>query len=194
MIMKTKLIAITAALLFSVAAANAQANFGVKGGLNLYKIGVDDGDKTDMKAGLHLGMLAHIHMTDHFALQPEVVYSMQGAKSEVNGDERKVNLNYVNVPLLFQYMFDNGFRLQAGPQIGILASAKNKVGGDTDDVKSGYNSLDFSVPFGVGYVAPSGFGVDARYNVGLSNIHEDDNNKAFNRGLQLGVFYQFQHD
>jgi hypothetical protein len=46
----------------------------------------------------------------------------------------------------------------------------------------------------VGYVSPSGFGVDARYHLGLSNIREDDNNKAMNRGFQLGVFYLFKHE
>ncbi|MFT4833011.1 MAG: hypothetical protein ACI815_002675 [Psychroserpens sp.] len=39
----------------------------------------------------------------------------------------------------------------------------------------------------------SGFGVDARYNYGISNINEDDSSKAYNRGFQVGVFYLFKH-
>ena len=93
--------------MFVVFASQAQVNLGVKGGLNLYKISVDEGDNTDMKPGVHLGLLTHIHVTEQFALQPEIMYSVQGAKSELDGDERKINLNYVNIPLLFQYMFDN---------------------------------------------------------------------------------------
>ncbi len=191
--MKTLLMT-AAALLMAASTTFSQANFGVKGGLNLYKVTADEGDEADMKAGLHLGVLAHIHLSDQWALQPEVVYSMQGAKSEVDGDDVKFNANYINVPLLFQFMFDNGFRLQAGPQLGILASAKAKSGSTSIDVKDGMNSIEFSVPVGVGYISPSGFGVDLRYHLGLSNINENDNNEAFNRGFQLGVFYQFRHD
>jgi hypothetical protein len=55
------------------------------------------------------------------ALQPEAVYSSQGAKYTVNGAEHTLSLNYINIPLQIQYMFDNGFRLQTGPQAGFLA-------------------------------------------------------------------------
>jgi hypothetical protein len=83
-------------------------------------------------------------------------------------------------------MFDNGFRLQAGPQWGFLVSADNK-----DDI----NPIDFGVGFGVSYIIPStGFGIDARYNLGLSNINKDDVVKSTNRGLQLGLFYIFGHN
>jgi hypothetical protein len=36
---------------------------------------------------------------------------------------RALRLNYINVPVL-QYMFGDGFRLQTGPQLGILTNAK----------------------------------------------------------------------
>jgi hypothetical protein len=181
---------VTILLTCLASATFAQANFGVKGGLNLYNINNKNGDNLNSKAGIHLGLLAHLHVTERFALQPELYYSMQGAE---NGGAN-VNLNYINVPLLFQYMFDNGFRLQAGPQVGILTSARLKNDGESVGVKSAYNSLEFGLPLGVGYVSPSGFGVDARYHLGLSNIREDDNNKAMNRGFQLGVFYLFKHE
>ena len=192
-IMKKTLFTMLVAM-FVVFASHAQINLGIKGGLNLYKISIDDSDKTDMKPGMHIGLLSHIHVTENFALQPEIYYSAQGAKSEFDGDERTTNLNYVNVPLLFQYMFDNGFRLQAGPQLGILTAAKFKEGGNSTDVKGSFNSLEFGIPLGVGYVSPSGFGIDARYNLGLSNISENDMAKAYNRGVQVGLFYLFNHD
>jgi hypothetical protein len=177
-----------------IVTTNAQVNFGAKAGLNLYKIAVDEGDASDLKAGIHLGVLAHIHLTEQMAVQPELVYSMQGAKSEIGGDKVTLNLNYLNIPVLLQYMFDNGFRVEAGPQIGVLASAKSKFDDNSVDVKDSFNSIDFSVPLGIGYISPNGFGVDARYNIGLSNVNENDDSKAWNRGFQIGVFYQFQHE
>ena len=94
-------------------------NLGVKGGMNLYNIHNDDNTNYDQITGYYFGLLGHIHLNSQWAIQPELVYSAQGAK---NG----YNLDYINVPVMLQYMFDNGFRLQAGPQLGFLVSSDNK--------------------------------------------------------------------
>ncbi len=170
--------------------ASAQVDPGIKAGMNIYTL-AGDGIDVHSKVGLHIGGLAHIHLSDAFALQPEVVYSMQGAKSRNDGDDNRLHLNYLNIPVLVQYMFGDGFRVQAGPQFGILLSAKQKFDDTSVDVKEGVNSIDFSIPVGLSYKRPSGFGVDLRYAFGLSNVSEDDDEKITNSGLQLGVFYQF---
>ena len=181
------------AAVLMVSTANAQhVNIGIKGGLNLYNIKNDQGLKYDTKAGVNIGLLGHIHFTKQFALQPELVYSSQGGKYTVAGVDTKVKLAYINVPVLFQYMFENGFRLEAGPQVGFLASAKSETNKTTTDIKDNTKPVDFSLGAGVGYLHPkSGFGVDARYNLGLSNINNNSTVKSTNRGFQLGVFYLF---
>jgi hypothetical protein len=139
-------------------------------------------------------LIGHIHLAKQVAFQPELVYSAQGAKYTTAGIESKINLGYINVPLMIQYMFDNGFRLQAGPQIGFLVNAKTETGNSSVDVKDNLKSTDVGLGFGVGYVhPPTGFGVDARYNIGLSNINDNSSVKSTNRGFQLGVFYLFGH-
>lgn len=184
-----KLSLITAlALIMMVGSAMAQSvNIGIKGGLNVFTLsGTNDGGYNS-RTSFHLGLLGHIHIADHFALQPEIIYSSQGTKYSNNLD---LTLNYVNVPLLFQYMFDNGFRLHAGPQLGLLVNAK----ADGQDVKDSFKGTDLGLTVGASYVhPPSGFGVDARYNHGLSNINENTNTDSYNRGFQVGVFYLFKH-
>lgn len=185
--MKFLIVMIAAVMITSAASAQhnssprGKVNLGVKAGINLYKINSDDNTVYDQITGFHLGLIGHIHLNSQWAVQPELVFSGQGAKS--GGIEHK--LDYINVPLLLQYMFDNGFRLQAGPQLGLLVRADNK---------NDLNSIDLGVGMGVSYVVPStGFGLDVRYNHGLSNINKNDAVKAFNRGVQLGVFYIFGH-
>ncbi|MCL6261578.1 PorT family protein [Aquiflexum sp. TKW24L] len=164
-------------------------NLGIKGGLNVYNI--EGSSQYSSKAGLNLGLLGHIHLTDQFALQPEILYSGQGAKI---GNNTNLNLDYINVPVLLQYMFDNGFRVQAGPQLGFLVAAKNKTGNTTVNVKDNFESIDVGLGLGVSYVnTATGFGVDARYKHGLSNISSLNNTDLKNRGFQLGVFYLFGH-
>jgi len=186
--------AIAAFLIPGIASAQ-HFNLGVKGGLNLYNVKSDNNSSNDMKAGVHLGLLGHIHLADQLAFQPELVFSMQGTKFTVAGAETKLKLDYINIPLLIQYMFDNGFRLQAGPQVGFLAAAKAGVNDNDTDVKNNYKSVDFGLGLGIGYVhPPSGFGIDVRYNLGLGNINENTNVKSTNNGIQLGVFYLFGHE
>jgi len=172
--------------------ANAQhVNIGIKGGLNVYNIHNDNGVKYDSKTGLHLGLLGHIHLEKEWAVQPELVYSSQWAKYNFPNSETRVNLDYINVPVMLQYMFDNGFRFEAGPQVGFLVNAKT---GNKIDVTDHYKSIDFGIGLGIGYIKPStGFGVDARYNIGVSDITENNEVKSTNRGFKLGVFYQFKH-
>ena len=184
----------TAILITGVASAqhgNAPAghvSLGIKGGVNVYNVHNNNDTKYDSKAGFHFGLLGHIHFDSNFAIQPEIVYSAQGAK---NGDT-KYNLDYLNVPVLFQYMFDNGFRIQAGPQLGFLISAKSKNNNDNTDIKDYYKPIDFGASIGASYVfPPTGFGIDVRYNLGLSNINKNSEVNSTNRGLQLGIFYIF---
>ena len=188
-------LSVAIASLMMIGTVSAQSvNFGIKGGLNVYNVHVDDESEYDSKTGLHVGLLGHIHLNKQWALQPELLYSAQGAKFTNSGVETKLKLDYINVPILFQYMFDNGFRLEAGPQVGFLVGAKTEANDVSVDVKDQLKGVDLGLGLGLGYIhMPSGFGVDARYNLGLSNISEDDDNKSMNRGFQLGIFYQFQH-
>lgn len=192
--MKLYSIALIATVLITTAVSAQNMNIGIKGGLNLYNIDNDNNSEYDTKVGYHAGLLAHIHLTRQFAVQPELVYSLQGAKYTVGGVESKLNLGYVNIPVLLQYMFDNGFRLQAGPQLGFMLNAKTKVGDTKIDVKDQFKTVELGLAAGVGYVhTASGFGVDARYNYGLSDISESNAVKSTNRGFQVGVFYLFKH-
>jgi hypothetical protein len=157
---------------------SGHVNLGVKGGLNFYNIHNDDNTSYDQITGYNFGLLGHIHINRQWAVQPELVYSTQGAKN--------YKLGYINVPVLLQYMFDNGFRIQAGPQLGFLVSSDNE---------NNYNPIDFALSVGVSYVVPStGFGIDLRYNHGLSDITESTDVKSTNRGIQLGLFYIFGHN
>ncbi|MBW6491976.1 MAG: PorT family protein [Lentimicrobium sp.] len=169
-------------------------NIGIKGGLNYYNISNDNNLKYDNKLGYHIGLLGHIHINQSFAVQPEIVFSTQGAKYKVDNVTTNYNLSYINVPVLFQYMFDNGLRLQAGPQAGLLLAAKSKNGSTTIDNKENLKPLDLALSIGAGYIfPPSGLGIDLRYNLGLNNINDVGEVKSTNRGLQLGLFYIFGH-
>ncbi|MEY4929497.1 MAG: hypothetical protein RI909_221 [Bacteroidota bacterium] len=192
--MKHYLIGVIAAMMITGTAMAQHNNFGIKGGLNAYNVYSDDNSSADTKMGYHFGLISHIHLGNQFAIQPELIYSTQGSQYTIGSTTAKLNLNYVNVPLLFQYMFDNGFRLMAGPQLGFLVSAKTEIDNTKTDVKDNLKKMEVAFGIGASYVhPPSGFGVDARYNFGLTNINDVGSVNSYNRGLQVGVFYLFKH-
>lgn len=185
-----KTIVLGVAVLFAFGAkAQVKAHFGLKGGLNASELHSKD-VKADTKIGFHVGGLAHIHGNSNWAFQPEVMYSQEGAKSKIGGVKSSTNLSYINVPLLAQYLFDNGFRIEAGPQIGFLMNAKSKIGDASTDIKDGYKSTAVSLPVGVGYLTSSGLGFDARYNFGLTDLNKNGQSIKGNN-FQFGIFWQF---
>ncbi len=191
---KIYLVLAIGAIIISVNTNAQQVNLGVKGGLNFYNISNDNSSKYDMKTGIHLGLLGHIHLDKSIAVQPELVYSSQGAKYTSDGTDYKLKLGYINLPVMLQYMFNNGFRLEAGPQLGFLVSAKSEANNNSIDVKDNLKTVDFAVGLGAGYIKPStGLGIGLRYNAGLSNINENSSVKSTNSGFQLSLFYQFKH-
>jgi len=182
------------ATLFSLTTIKAQnVHFGIKGGLNASSLNYSpENSDQQTKIGFNLGLLAHIHTSNKdWAIQPEIYYSAEGAKSK-SASNASLNLGYLNIPVLAQYMFDNGFRIEAGPQLGFLMSAKNKTGNVSVNVKDNLKNTNFSIPVGLGYLTSSGFGFDARYNFGLSNINNTSSaTKIHSNVFQFGIFYQF---
>ena len=169
------------------------AEFGVKAGLNVSNASIEGSTNPDARASLYVGALAHIHLDREWAIQPEVLYSSQGYKYTVNNVDYKVPINYITIPILGQYMFGEGFRVETGPQPGIMVSAHTKSGGNSTDVSKSFKTFDLSWVFGIGYLTHSGFGVDARYNLGLTDISDDGGSAIKNRVFAAGIFYQFHH-
>jgi opacity protein-like surface antigen len=203
------------AILLASGLVNAQeVKYGAKLGLNISNF---SGDVTDSKSliGVQLGGFAEIGISDKFAIQPELLFSMQGAKSEYSeidfDEESKTKLNYLNVPVLAKYYIADNFAVLAGPQFGILMSAKEDydvsetISGVTDnysestDVKDFYKTLSLSFNVGAAYSITENIFVDARYNLGLSSIAKDFTDEfgdSFsadikNNVIQFSVGYKF---
>ena len=186
---KLVLLVFTAGAFFT---ASAQVQFGVKAGANFATLVGSGAGGADTKVGFHGGAFAHIPLVNSFFLQPELVFSGQGAKATSDGVVFTVNQTYLNIPVLVKYHHSSGFFGETGPQLGFLLAANVKAGGTSQDVRSSYKSTDFSWAFGLGYMLSSfPAGINARYNLGLSNIaaEEVSGQSVRNSVFQLGVFY-----
>jgi hypothetical protein len=177
-------------LSLSLAAANAQIKYGIKGGLNIANIGGSDIEDNKAKLGFHLGGFVDIPVQSSFSVQPELLFSAQGCGFDLEGDDAKWNMNYLLVPVMAKYTFSSGLSLETGPQLGFLLSAKEKYDGDTDNIKDAFKGTSFFWNFGLGYQLPAkNWGVNGRFNLGLSRLDEDGDAQIFHRVFQFGVFY-----
>lgn len=140
-----------------------ELDFGLKAGLNYSDFMNVKGTDMSSRTGYQIGAFAGIKL-GKIGIQPELLYSQQGAKF----DHNKINLNYVNVPILLKYYLVSGLNIQVGPQFGFVVDDNiNKVfKGIGEDVKA--EKFDLSGLVGVGIDLPFGIRVDGRYNFGLS--------------------------
>ena len=192
--MKLLLSVALAAIIMTGTVQAQKVSFGIKGGLNIYDIHNTNNIDYTPVVGFHVGGLAHIHLTKHFALQPELVYSANGANYKYTNNDTRISLGYINMPVLLQYMFASGLRLQAGPQVSFLVHAVSRNNSIKENIIDDLNTVDFGLATGASYQVPNtGFGFDARFNLGLTDINKDGNIKSTNRGFQVGVFYLFHY-
>lgn len=187
-----KKILLTAVAVFGFAFANAQeAKFGAKAGLNLSNF-TGDAEGTSTKVGFQVGAFAEFKVSEKFAVQPELVFTSLGAKSDEGGVDSTANLNYIAIPVMAKYYVADAFSLEAGPQIGFLMSAKAKADGESVDIKDGYNSTDFGINVGAGYDVTENINLGLRYTVGVSNIWADSGDfKAGNSNIAFAIGYKF---
>lgn len=225
--MKKLLTCITISV-FGFALLNAQDTdktiiFGAKAGVNFADITGDESDSFDGRTSFHFGAVVEIPISEKFSFQPELLYSDQGSAYEDRYSETvdgftitetakgDIKLGYLNVPLMAKYYVAEGFSIEAGPQIGLLISAKNEYNytytemhsegtftdseSGEDDIKDSVKSIDFGVNFGVGYKLDSGLNFGARYNLGLSDANDDSDylgdSSYKNSVIQVFVGYFF---
>jgi hypothetical protein len=185
---------------FTFGIVNAQdkedMSFGVKGGLNISSItnANQDGMNSNSLVGFHVGFFGEFMLNDEFFIQPELLYSTQGVKLEVDGDKGDLKLDYINVPVMAKYYIADAFSLEFGPQIGFLVSSKAKSGGESIDVKDDTKSIDVSLGFGANYNFAENFMFGARYNLGLTRVQKDlfpGESESKNSVFQISLGYKF---
>lgn len=175
---------------FALTASNAfsQVRFGVKGGLNFASANIQSSDdvSTKSKTGYHAGVYLALKFTK-IAIQPEILWSAQGATASFMGIDLDTDLNYVNIPVMVKIYLVQGLHLELGPTFGILMSAETAG----QDVKDQLTSSDISASFGVGFDAPMGLGGGLRYNLGVSEVlNEPTSGESWkNNNFMISIWY-----
>jgi hypothetical protein len=192
--MKTKLLSLALAVLFSTAAM-AQFHIGAKAGANVTKVnGKSFSD--EFRYGYSLGGFLEVRLSNKFVLQPEVLFNQYSTSVDSNfkhiyqnavnsSDQRKVKLKYLSIPILLNYKLIGSFlSLQAGPQFSVLMNSDKTLlqnGGEA------FTKGDLSMLAGV-QLKIAALRINGRYAIGLNNLNDIDNqNKWKSEGFQVSV-------
>lgn len=224
--MSTKLFFPSIALMLFLLPSESHAQLAIKAGVNFASISesatLESYESLDKNSvtGFQAGLSYDLGLSNIFTIQPELLYIQKGGKSsfvinENNQIVTRLYYNYIEVPVLAKLKFykpgGSGFYLVGGPFAGLAISGKSKtsttVFGNTttsedefrfenDDEGERQRRTDWGVSFGAGVKFGNAF-LDARYNLGINNLLDDDANnqnddKPYRRTRGIGVVLGFE--
>ncbi len=160
---------------------------GIKIGGNIANLSGDGTENISSALNFQAGLYTEITLSEEFKVQPELLFSVYGFKQDFEGTST-IRLNYVILPVMAKYYVSETFSLDAGPQVGLLVTAKNGTG-SMADVKSDFYDRDFGVNVGASYIVSDKVSTSLRYYFGLSDVTTATTNNQ-NRALQLA--FQFK--
>ena len=178
-----------AALAFAAGEATAQERMvGVKAG---YVSANVDEDGVDSRGALGFGAFYRAPLGTSVSVQPELLYMPKGFSMSEDGVDGTWKLNYLQLPVLFQYHFStNGNlapRIFAGPAFALEVGCEiegeesgTSASIDCDEFSDfgldlGAKSFEFGLVLGAGVDFAAGSMVvtlDGRYDMGLSDALE----------------------
>lgn len=188
-----KILSLFAFLSLIAVGVNAQGvSGGLKLGMNLASQTISNGEfgitsSPSFRTSIHAGGYLTLMVSEKFGVQPEVLYSGQGFKQ----GEGTMKINYITVPVLARLNFTSVFSIHAGPQIGILMSAKAEGQGESVDMKEYLKGTDIGIAAGLGVDLPMGLNFGFRFVKGMTNIVDiSEASKQKNYALQFSVGYK----
>jgi outer membrane immunogenic protein len=151
------------------------------------------------RIGWYMGLHTQVPLINKFSLQPALLFSSKGYKSEDQFGTifQSVRLEYVALPLLINYNIDEKLSIQLGPEFGYLLAAKLLLDEEKFNVSKQYPSkFDAGLSIGLQYLAVRRTGIDLRYTYGINTLYSVDANgvrysdrKGANRAFQIGLSY-----
>jgi hypothetical protein len=194
--MNRRSIMIASALLISAGVSTATAqvdlaphtSFGVLVGANFAKLSGSDANGARTRTGIMGGISADVQIAPQLGLEIDGLYSQQGAKENLDGQDVTLHLDYIQVPVLLRYRFPTHTAVRPfivlGPSVGFRVKCKLTASSDSatcnDVFGENAKSVDVSGTVGAGLGFKLGkeeLSISGRYNMGFTKVFQDSNSK-----------------
>ena len=159
------------------------------------------------KAGIFAGGFVNLQVSEHSSFQMELEFFQKGSRenpdSANNYNQYLFRVNYIELPVLYQYTFNKRFKVEAGPSLGFLVGYYEER--FEEEIKGGNRpaNVTFQLNAGLYVYLSTHFTVNIRTNNSMLNIRSDNatgdilrifpgNYGQFNDCLVFSLFYQFK--
>jgi hypothetical protein len=150
-----------------------KAQFGITTGVDFAsaKLNFPGGSSTESETGFYVGGLVDIAASDKFHVQPELLFVFIK-------DSKQLQL-----PILAKLFLAEKFSVLVGPDLLF----------DLDGDSAGTKSMGVGFDFGGAYDIDKNFSIEAKYNLGITNLLKDAPNGFSGKinGLFVGLGYKF---
>ena len=178
-----KKIILAIAILITLSGNAQKINFGIKAGLNMSMLTGSKDQIMSSTNGFFAGALLEFKILEKIALQPELLFSEQGAEFQSKNltSSTTMKADYLIVPIMVKYYLKRGLFLEAGPQAGFLISAKQDVENritntsTSENIKDDTKVFDMSANVGIGYDILDKVVTQIRYCIGITNTSTLEN-------------------
>lgn len=163
--------------------------FGIKAGLNYANlIGADMKlEKVDNKdeaiTSYHAGLIAEIGIFEGLSIQPELLYSTQGANYKNAVGDIIGSVGYLSIPVMAKINLNKTVSLELGPQASFLLSGKDQF------VAKDPNTFDFSVAGGLSFKVTESIFISGRYALGLTEVDVEAKTKNSVVQVSAGIMF-----
>lgn len=176
----------------------SKASLGIRAGINNARI---DNAPLDHKTALYGGLFLAVRLSEHYTLQPELIYSNQGGKARL-GSSNTIDINYISLALANKFFVgkNQGFHFILGPGIDFNYDDNffNLINSSGANLK--ITPIDFVFFAGVGYQFDFGLAFELRYKQGLIDLDFKDKGEygssieknQLNSVVQIGLAYKFK--
>jgi len=190
--------------------------YGLLGGVNSATAKVDNSEGVDISSvwGFSFGGFATFQTSPNIIIQPELIYTGKGFKTEINLDDYDYEYKetdewkfaYLEVPVLFKYVFQTGNMYITpfiGPSLSIAMSGKvsydsyqyyqnyEEEDSGSMDIKNQMEDIDFVLNFGTDLYFSEKIFLQLKYDLGLSKIFTKSVLESKNRVLSLSMGVSF---
>lgn len=180
--MKKTLLISFVLLAFSTNIHAQLVKFGIKAGLNYANLTGSE-IQTDAITSYHAGLVAEVKLTEGFSVQPELLYSTQGASYKDAGEEFRNELGYLSIPILAKISLNKAISLDLGPQASFLMSERQEF--DLEDSES----FEFGLAAGLGLKITKSIFLQGRYVLGLTEASKDAQTKNSVLQVSAGILF-----
>ncbi|MDG2432628.1 porin family protein [Flavobacterium sp.] len=162
---------------------------GIKGGINYANqngtnITVNSSNyDSEAITSYHAGLVAEVKLTQGFAIQPELLYSTQGANYKDGVNEFKNELGYLSIPVLAKIYLSKSISLDLGPQASFLLSERNNVNFKDPE------TFEFAAVGGLGLNVTKNLFIQARYGLGLTEASRNADVKNSTFQVSAGIMF-----